>query len=165
VRIFQGRLVGRSRHAACFALVLGAALSGVPAHAVLGERAATVGDDQARMKATRQTALAPSGASEMHEMTLADGSSIREYVNQAGVVFAVSWSTRLKPRLVPLLGQHAADYAAAAGAAAARPGIQRKISVQEGDLVVHSTAHLNAYVGVAYLRSLVPDGVQADALR
>jgi hypothetical protein len=37
--------------------------------------------------------------------------------------------------------------------------------VQQGDLVVESNAHLNAHVGRAYLRSLLPTGVAIDAIR
>jgi hypothetical protein len=159
------RLAAAARCAAPTAVALTVFASAMPAHAVLGASVASLRDDQSRLKATRQAVVTSPGAVGMHEMTLADGSSIREYVNPNGIVFAVSWSTRLKPRLAPLLGQYATSYASAAGAAAGRRGIQRKVVLQEGDLVVHATAHLNAYVGTAYLRSLVPDGVSADVLR
>ena len=45
------------------------------------------------------------------------------------------------------------------------PGIRHHAELSRGDLVVHSTAHLNAFVGKAYLRSLVPEGVRVDELR
>ncbi len=96
---------------------------------------------------------------------MADGSSIREFISPDGIVFAVSWSTRFKPNLESLLGTHAAGYAAAASEAMRTPGIRRNVALQRGDLVVHSTTHLNAFVGRAYLRSLVPQGIGADELR
>jgi hypothetical protein len=37
--------------------------------------------------------------------------------------------------------------------------------VRQGDLVVESSAHLNAHVGRAYLRSLLPAGSTAAAIR
>ena len=83
----------------------------------------------------------------------------------AGVVFAVAWSTRLKPRLAELLGSSAAAYSAAAARATAQRGIQRRIVLQEEDLVVDATSHLNSFVGIAYLRSQLPNGVSVDALR
>ena len=100
-----------------------------------------------------------------HEITLADGSSIREYVTPGGIVFAVAWSTRFKPDLAALLGQHAGAYAAAASEAMKAPGIRRHVELRQGDLVVQSGGRLNAFVGRAWLRSLVPEGVNIDALR
>ena len=96
---------------------------------------------------------------------MADGSSIREFVTPSGVVFAVAWSTRFKPDLEALLGAHATTYATAASEALRLPGIRRHVELRRGDLVVRSTAHLNAYVGTAWLQSLVPQGVGVDALR
>jgi hypothetical protein len=77
----------------------------------------------------------------------------------------VAWSTRFKPRLDQLLGTHAGPYAAAARQALATPGIHQRFELDQDDLVVHASAHLNAHVGVAYLRSLVPAGVRIDDLR
>jgi hypothetical protein len=80
-------------------------------------------------------------------------------------VFAVAWSTRLKPRLPELLGNYAPAYSAAAARAAAKAGIQRHVVLQQDDLVVRATSHLNSHVGIAYLRSQLPEGVSVDALR
>ncbi|MEO8095993.1 MAG: DUF2844 domain-containing protein [Pseudolysinimonas sp.] len=136
------------------------------AHAVLGGNESSIAADRMRLKAAgRMTAMSTPTSIRIHEMSLSDGSSVREYVDATGVVFAVAWSTRLKPRLKPLLGDHALRYEAAAGAIAAKAGIRRNVTVESHDLVVHSAAHLNSYVGVAYLRSLVPAGINADALR
>lgn len=154
------------RRIAAALIVLGALVVADGAHAVLGGDVSTIATDQARLKAAgRAVAAAVSATVQSHEMTLADGSSIREYVNPAGIVFAVAWSTRFKPKLTPLLGVHSLSYAAAASAASNRAGIQRRIVLQRDDLVVHATSHLNAYVGVAYLQSLVPEGVRVDELR
>jgi hypothetical protein len=96
---------------------------------------------------------------------MADGSSVREFVAPNGVVFGVAWSTRFKPNLEALLGSHAVDYVGAATEAARAPGIKRNAVLERGDLVVHSTVHLNSFVGKAYLKSLVPQGVRPDELR
>jgi len=139
------------------------------AHAVLGGDAASIHEDQVRMKGVRRQAMAQTAQAQsmvqVHDIVLADGSSIREYVSPAGIVFAVSWSTHFKPNLESLLGQHAATYSAAASEAMKAPGIKRNVALQRGDLVVQSTSHLNSFVGRAYLRSLVPAGVNANALR
>jgi hypothetical protein len=46
-----------------------------------------------------------------------------------------------------------------------RTGVQHQAVIEQGDLVVESTAHLNAHVGRAYLRSLLPSQSSRDAIR
>ena len=157
---------GQRLRSAVVCVVAGATLLITPAaQAVLGGDVSTIGADQARFKGQRQQAVALRVRVESHEITLGDGSSIREFVAPNGIVFAVAWSTRFKPNLESLLGQHAATYASAARDALKTPGIKRSVVLQRDDLVVRSTAHLNAFVGKAYLRSLVPEGVRVDELR
>ncbi len=133
------------------------------AQAALGGGMATVREDFARFGGRLRTVPAP--LYQVHEIQLADGGSIREYAAADGTVFAVAWSTRFKPALQPLLGQRAADYAAASRVAAQRPGIKRSLVLRRQDLVVNSTSHLNAFVGRAYAPSLVPAGVDVNELR
>ena len=147
------------------AVLLAGGLATVPAHAVLGSNVSTIADDHARLKATRLQAVPMSAQVGSHVITLADGSSIREYTTAGGIVFAVAWSTRFKPDLAALLGQHAVTYAAAASEAMKAPGIRRQVDLRQGDLVVQSAGRMNAFVGKAWLRSLVPAGVDVDALR
>ena len=139
------------------------ALAVAPAWAVLGGDAASLPAEQARMHAARATASAGSGAT-VHELRLPDGASIRHFVNAQGIVYAVAWSTRLKPDFAQLLGRHEADFTA--GAAALRqPGLQRSASVDRGDLVVQSAGRPGAFVGKAWLKSQLPAGTSADAIR
>jgi hypothetical protein len=162
VNVARNRRPGRIVAAVCAA----AALLGAPAaQAVLGGDAATIGNDELRLMGVRRQAAALRPQVQTREIALADGSSIREFVSPSGVVFAVAWSTRFKPNLESLLGTHAAGYAAAASDAMRAPGIKRNVVLKSGDLVVHSTTHLNVFVGKAYLRSLVPNGVGVDELR
>lgn len=145
-----------------------AALAAMPAaHATLGSDAASIAADEARLQGVRKSARALRVAAQVqaHEITMADGSSVREFVSADGVVFAVAWHTRSKPRLEPLLGEHAPSYAAAAGEAMRQPRMRRSALLQRGDLVVEASGHLNSFVGRAYLRSRVPAGVSVDELR
>jgi nucleoside diphosphate kinase len=132
---------------------------------VLGGDVASIESDRARMQGQRRTVPAIAARAPTHVITMSDGSSIKEFVTPGGVVFAVSWSTRFKPRLEQLLGIHAGPYAAAARQALATPGIRHSFALDQDDLVIHASGHLNAHVGVAYLRSLVPEGVRVDELR
>jgi hypothetical protein len=151
------------------------ALQALPASAALGGRADSIDADATRLAATRvptrmaaTTATASTAAgSSVATLTWADGSTIRQFVGPDGRVYAIAWNTRSKPRLDQLLGDHFAPYAQAGRLAMQqRSGVQHGFTVQQGDLVVESNAHLQAHVGRAYLRSLVPAGGAAlDAVR
>ena len=146
-------------------LASGLALASIAASATLGEPASTAEADRARLQGERRVVQATAIRLQVHVITQPDGSTIKEFVTPGGVVFAIAWSTRLKPRLDTLLGAQAPRYASAARAALATPGIRHGIVLASDDLVVQASAHLNAHVGLAYLRSLVPEGVRIDELR
>jgi hypothetical protein len=89
---------------------------------------------------------------------------VREFLNAAGVVFAVTWQGPVMPDLQRLLGAQFPVYAAAL-AAQERPGSHRSVRITTADLVVESEGHLRAYVGRGYLPALVPAGVSIGTLR
>jgi hypothetical protein len=101
----------------------------------------------------------------IHEIRLADGSGIKEYVNAAGVVFAVSWRTRLKPDLAALLGAQFAVHAATGHTASGVAGIKQQQSIRQPNLVVHQAGRMSAFAGLAYVPTLVPEGINAETLR
>jgi hypothetical protein len=146
-------------------LVAGASLLCAPlAQAELGAMQDSIQADQIRFKGLRSRHT--EWPMTTHEITLVDGSGIKEYVNAAGQVFAVSWRTRLKPNLELLLGAHYADLSAAAiEVPSGVSGMKRRRSVRLANLVVHQSGRMNAFAGIAYVPALVPTGVDADALR
>jgi hypothetical protein len=134
------------------------------AAAALGESADSVHRDQVRMMAMRRQASAL--RYQVHTLSTADGSAIKEFVTPGGAVFAVVWHTRYKPDFEQLLGRHHPTYIGLAQEAmAARPGIHRHLSQQRGDLVVTASGFLNHFSGRAYLQSLLPQGVNLDEIR
>jgi hypothetical protein len=142
-------------------------LFAAPAAAVLGQpiQASMAAASQAKVAAAvKRTQGLPAGV-QVYEQASGDGGAIREYVSPQGVVFAVAWNTRFKPRLEDLLGSYHAGYAAAATEALKRPGIQRQSVLQAQDLVVRSTSHLGTFAGRAYVPSLVPLGFDAESAR
>lgn len=147
------------------ALLLALALTAAaPAAAVLGEDLASVHADQLRLGASRRQQVQLT--TQVHVLTLPDGSTIRQYATPDGFVYAVSWNTHFKPRLDQLLGTHFAAYAEGGRRAQAqRPGVAHSARIARGDLVVESVAHLQTHVGRAYLRSRLPAGTSPDALR
>lgn len=95
------------------------------------------------------------------------GTTVNEYLNSAGVVFAIAWSGPQIPDLRQLLGDYFSTYAAAnAARAASAPGTGRGPSQMTGDdLVVHSGGHMRGFQGNAYLKSRLPAGFDIDSIR
>lgn len=139
-------------------------LAASPAWAVLGGGVADVQGEQLRMRATRAVATTFQPGS-VHELRLADGSSIRQYINAQGIVYAVAWSTRVKPDFTQLLGRYTADFDRGAAAVLRTPGIKRSAAVDQGDLVLQSGGRQGAFVGKAWLKSQMPTGTNANAIR
>lgn len=135
------------------------------AQAVLGATADTIHADQIRYKGVRSENVNATGLMTTHEIRLRDGSGIKQYVNAAGVVFAVSWRTRLKPDLEALLGPQFAVQATAVGTTQGVAGIKRQHSLRLPNLVVHQGGRMNAFAGLAYVPTQVPEGIDAELLR
>ncbi len=155
-----GALMLRPLMLAAFCGVL---LSATEVQAVLGATADTIQVDQIRFRGEHHQSTG--WQMNTHEISLPDGSRIKEYVNAAGVVFAVSWRTRLKPDLEALLGPQFTVYAAAVNATPGVARIQRQQSIRRPDLVVRQAGRMNAFGGLAYVPTLVPEGFDADTLR
>jgi hypothetical protein len=163
----MNRIVSARCARACVARLAAASLFTMaiaPSWAVLGGNAATIQADQTRMQAQRRALAAVQGGS-IQELRTADGSSIRQFVNAQGIVYAVAWSTRLKPDFAQMLGGHAAEFDAGVAAGPRAPGLRRRAVVDRGDLVVESAGRPGAFVGRAWLKSLVPAGTPTDAIR
>jgi hypothetical protein len=86
--------------------------------------------------------------------TTENGISITQYVNTAGVVFAVSWNGPAKPDLKSLLGTYFKQLPPSATAQVA--------AASEGDLVVFSSGAMPHFRGYAYLKSQTPSGFQLN---
>ena len=74
-----------------------------PARAVLGDNAASVLTDQARMKGTLRSV--DNRTYVMHEITTTTG-AVREYVSPGGAVFGVAWEGQFPPDFQQLLGPY-----------------------------------------------------------
>ena len=95
---------------------------------------------------------------EGYEILAPVGTRVLEYVNQSGIVFALSWSGPGPPDLRRWLGADFADYASAL-ATLAHPGLRRSLRIETaGGLIVEASGHLRAYSGKAYLPDRMPPG-------
>lgn len=99
----------------------------------------------------------------VHESSC-DARVLREYVAPSGIVFAVAWSGLTHPDNVELLGKYADQYRQALDQAPPGPG-RRPVRVAAAQVVVEKWGHMRNLQGRAYLPSLFPPGVTADAIR
>ena len=128
----------------------------------LGQPQSSIETDRVRISARHALVRTPQYA--VHDLGLADGSHVQQYVAGNGQVFAVRWNTLHKPDLSGLLGNAFASYAVAVQRAAQRGGIQRQFRHEEPDLVVQTQGHLHVYSGYAYRPSLLPPGASPQSL-
>ncbi|RAR65146.1 uncharacterized protein DUF2844 [Paraburkholderia unamae] len=147
-------------------LIAGSLLAASPAWASLGGAPTYAGvrsAPEARLMAAGKTATAPYT---VNTTTLANGTTIREYLDAKGVVFAVSWRGPRIGSLETLLGGYfPAWQKGLASAQAARGGGYGPVAVREDDLVVESGGHMGALTGRAWLPKALPQGVTADQIQ
>ena len=142
-----------------------------PAWAVLGDTAASVLNDQARMKGTLRSV--DNRTYVMHEIT-SSGTVVREFVSPQGAVFGVAWEGQFPPDLQSLLGpyyQQAQKAQEEAQKKAQQEGSQQvrqrraPIVIETPDLVFYETGHVRSFHGQAYIPQLIPAGVKASDIR
>lgn len=153
-----GLAVGLTASANSWA-ALGAAFSSAPTGAVTGSSSAS----RTRALAHSATASVPYT---VQQTTLASGTVVREYAHPGGAVFGVAWSGPTMPSLKTLLGTYFDTFKNSLHTASGASALQRNaVSVQSGDLVVHSFGHMRAFRGQAYLPSAMPSGVTASDIQ
>ncbi len=144
-------------------LVLGviAVSAGRPAKAALGGDLATVEADRQQFHASVQHRAR--GAFSVHEMTMVNGTVVREYTTPSGAVFAVSWHGRVIPDLKQLLGAQFSAFQASPNRQ--RGGLGHLVvqdAAQNPNLVVESNGRAPSFNGRAYLNHAFPVGVTTN---
>jgi len=137
------------------------ALGAAPAWAVLGEYESSVSLDQAYLRGEDRVVSAQ--GYRLHQITAPNGAVVTEYVSPEGKVFGVSWRAPFIPNLEQLLGSYLAPVQQAAQAQTRRRG--GPFIVRASDLVFVSGGHMRAFHGSAYVPSLLPKNVSAEAVR
>ncbi len=134
-----------------------------PAAAVLGDSAASVLTDQARMKGMLRST--DNRTYVMHEITVPMQTTVREFVSPAGVVFGVAWEGQFTPDLPQLLGPYYVQAKQAAPTQQQTHTRRAPIVINTPGLVFQETGHTRSFHGVAYIPQLLPNGVQASDIR
>jgi hypothetical protein len=131
-------------------------------HAGLGGDSASIIADSVGLKGSLHAYSSPQY--EVQEITTENGIRVREFLNENGLVFAITWSGPAEPDLQQLLGAYFSQYHRAR-MAQSPPGVHRDLRLALPDLVVESGGHMRAYRGRAYLPTRLPGGVSTADLK
>jgi hypothetical protein len=129
----------------------------------LGGDAASVDADRAPMKGSEE--LKQANTYTVYQLTGPSGTVVREYVSQAGKVFAVVWQGPFFPDMQQLLGSYFDQYSAAVKANKEGHIGRHPLSLQLSGLVVQMNGYMRAYHFRAYIPQQVPAGVKEEELR
>jgi Protein of unknown function (DUF2844) len=138
-------------------------LISIPAFAGLGEDVSSVQADQAHMQGALRTTQTQSYT--VHEIQAPTGTVVREYVSSSGKVFGVAWQGPWPPDMRQILGNYFEAYRQAAQAQVNAHGGRRPLVIKQPGLVVRSGGHMRWFAGQAYLPTMLPQGVSAEAIR
>lgn len=81
---------------------------------------------------------------------------IKEYISDAGIVFAVSWRGVAEPDLNDLLGDYYSDYDQAANRQLPTQRTGKSAVISSNQIVVRKFGHMRDVRGIAYVPTLVP---------
>jgi hypothetical protein len=156
-------MIGPSLKYGCVLLAFGTVLlAAAPAWAALGAGESEIAQEQNTLRASLTVRAMDAYA--VHTLSTDNGLNIREFVDKSGRVFAVAWDGPARPDLQILLGGYYAQYNAAI--LKIQPlGLHRSLRIDTGAIRVELGGHMRAYVGRAYLPTLVPAGVNTSELR
>jgi Protein of unknown function (DUF2844) len=101
----------------------------------------------------------------LHEIQSAAGTTIREYVSPAGNVFAVAWNGPAMPDLRQVFGEYYSVYQQEVERVRRTRRGRGPIAVDNGNLVVQISGHMRSLTGRAYVKQLVPNGLDPAAIR
>ncbi|WP_084068465.1 DUF2844 domain-containing protein [Paraburkholderia heleia] len=148
-----------------------AALAGVASFAICESSAqAALGGklDSLQIEASalrgRLSSTASTSAYTTQVIALPTGTTVREYANAAGQVFAVSWSGPRPPDFSQLFGSYFSEYKAALQTPA-HADLHRHVAVESAQMRYVGGGRMNNMRGTAWLPAAVPAGVTPEDLQ
>jgi hypothetical protein len=146
----------------CLSLLLVAPFGPGVAHATLGEKADSIAKDRKALSAVKKATT--SHENYTVQEVASDATTVREYINPEGIIFAVAWDGMAHPDLTALLGSYASDYHSAKQKQPRRHG-QKRSQVTGDKVVVETGGHMRNLRGRAYLPTLIPEGVALNEIK
>jgi hypothetical protein len=147
---------------ATLSLLLILNLGSVLAWAGLGQSEASVSADQQYMKS--EDHVQSFQAYKVHQLTSANGPTVREYVSPQGVVFGITWQGRFVPDMNQLLGTYVTNLQTATPAQTQIRHL-RGLTVKTDVFVYSNFCHMQICKGSAYVASLVPSNISVEVVR
>jgi hypothetical protein len=111
------------------------------------------------VRALAATSGAQGSVYTLHTTQLENGTTVQEYANPAGLVFAVVWRGPVLPDVSALLGTYFHAFRAETGAARSMGKRSSAVTMVSDKLVVKSTGRMRSFVGYAYAPDLIPAGI------
>ncbi len=137
-------------------------MGSLPAWAALGEYEGSVSVDQQAMKSADH--IQSFAAYKVHQLTVSNGTIVREYVSPKGMVFGIAWQAAFMPDMHQLLGNYLTAFQTATPAQT-KSRRMRSIIVTTDDFVFVNNGRLRFWKGCAYVPSLMPSNVSAEVVR
>jgi hypothetical protein len=153
---------GQSLRKTTLSVLLILILAHIPAWAVLGQNEATVTTDQQQMKS--EDHVQDLQAYKVHELTTANGPTVREYVSPQGVVFGIAWQGRSMLNVTGFLGTYVENLQTATPSQTQIRHL-RGVTVKTSDFVFTNFCRMRICTGKAYVPSLVPNNISAEVVR
>lgn len=100
----------------------------------------------------------------IYEIRISTGTSVREFISPAGVVFGVAWEGPIVPELQQLLGAYFQKYSEAVQAQKSKYISRRPLRIHLPDLVFETGGHVGSYYGRAYVPQNVPEEVRTEEI-
>lgn len=135
----------------------------VAAHAELGSNTTSIVSDQKRI-VPRMTTTRALAVGNMHEMTLDNGGTVREFTNSDGKVFAVSWYGPRRPDLRQLFGATYFNRMQADNVQTGHIHMRRALASTHSDFIVRTGGISSAQWGYALLPQAMPSGFDTRVL-
>jgi hypothetical protein len=142
-------------------------LCGGAAHAELGGKASAITTESPGFKARLNTVLDDSpqtNTQTVYELTLSDGTLVRQFARADGTVFAVSWKGHARPDLKSLFGDYFTRFQADNSFEKTHTR-RRALSSTHADFVVRTFGGNGEVSGFAVLPKLIPEGFNVQALQ
>jgi len=132
-----------------------------PAMAALGQAPSKL-SASSPATSSRMLAVVPTarlGSYTVQETQLENGTTVREYVTPAGLVFAVAWQGPVLPDLDVLLGAYFNTFRLETEQARLLGRRGAPVDMTRDGLVVRSSGRMRNFFGHAYAIDLVPAGL------
>jgi hypothetical protein len=141
-----------------FLLIL--AMGCLPAWAALGDNVSSVETDAQALHGKH--VMVNKTSYNLHQITMNDGSLVKEYVSPAGIVFGVSWQGHFIPNLQQLLGTYMTNLQQGQRTNWVR---RRSVTIQGDNFVFFSLGHLRYFHGLAYVPGLIPANLTPEVVK